>query len=528
MTATFWERNERELISRLDLRPATTGPEMVSNQCRFHGSGKNQHFAVNPAKGEFHCVQCDASGPVEGLAPDLVLAERGLTEATIRYFGIDVDAVPNAIRFPVKHEDITRDRCKAVPNAKGPKTWWAPGGDQAPPLYNGDAITGTEAWIVEGEPDVWIMHQAGITNVVSSTHGAGTFKPEAIDFLARKGVTTVWIVYEWDGSGRMGARKLARQLTAKRMTVNVVQLPASVGEGGDVTDLYAAAGCDDSKFKAQLKALPSQASSAPVSATSRPGAPTRIADLWKPFVDDGRLRVLDPEYERRWPERYTRAAAAVTDAPPDYHRAIALVILATVIGPFHALEPITGSPRGLRANLFMVLLGPSSRYRKSTALNIGKQVIAAIDRGAMLPGDFSPQALVARLSPRDGRGAVLVLPELMGLMKQTRSQMGFHANTQELLMELHDGDPQAMARRGKGASVQVDDPHLSFLAATTPTAFGLFGRSADLDIGLFARMQIVAPTKRPDRMAIAHLTGRERNALREVTRSLRSRRHSLL
>ena len=513
MTATFWERNERELIKRFDFRPASGGREMVSNECPFHGAGNNPHLAVNPDKGVFHCVQCEVSGPVEGLALDLVLAERGLTEATIAHFGIEVDAEINAVRYPVKHEGIAKDRFKAVPNAKGSKTWWPRDGKKTPPLYNGASISGPEVWIVEGEPDVWIMHQAGLTNVVSSTHGAGTFKREAIEFLVRRGVNTARIVYDRDDEGRNGARKLAVRLAAKGIVATVVEVTESLGDGGDVTDLYLSVGGDDAAFRAALKALAEEARKRAVAARTAPakvGGPTAA---WRPLVSDDILKRIDPSAADREIERFVADAAVATDASLDYLRASYLSALSTILGPHHRLLPRVGAPGGVHISLFVLLMGISTYSRKSTAMRFARELVQASDAGAVLANNFSPEALLADVAERDGQGCIAFLDEFVGLVKQTHRRSGFQAHAPETLMQLGDGGPQSVSRRDGKPRLEIHDPFLNILAATTPAALEDAGRVEDILMGFLPRFWIVASGKRRPRLPIRDLTADETKRL---------------
>jgi hypothetical protein len=83
--------------------------------------------------------------------------------------------------------------------------------------------------ICEGEFDRLMLESRGFA-AVTSTGGAATFRPEWVE--AFSDIPTIYMCFDNDAAGRAGAERVAQLIPRAR----IVQLPAEVGESGDVTD----------------------------------------------------------------------------------------------------------------------------------------------------------------------------------------------------------------------------------------------------------------------------------------------------
>jgi hypothetical protein len=100
-------------------------------------------------------------------------------------------------------------------------------------LFNADVLAGEGAeqiYMAEGELDTLTLWSQGITNVVGVTIGARSFPPEWVDQL--KDLKKIFICYDPDEAGQIGAREVARRLRFGRC-FNIV-LPA----GQDVNEFF--------------------------------------------------------------------------------------------------------------------------------------------------------------------------------------------------------------------------------------------------------------------------------------------------
>jgi len=208
------------------------------------------------------------------VAPFALLAARGIAPATLAAFGLVATAHYGpanrpAVRYPVRLPDGTAvgRRVKYMDGYK-PKAGWIcpPGqhtaGDLAPAtLYGADLLPRrlTSLFLAEGEPDVWLLHSLGLP-AASLLRGAGAGVPDHARYaLAQLAPARVYIVYDHDadGTGQRGAWHVADDLRGVVGEILPLALPAALGDGGDVTDLYARCGQERARFVAALAGLPS-------------------------------------------------------------------------------------------------------------------------------------------------------------------------------------------------------------------------------------------------------------------------------
>ncbi len=129
----------------------------------------------------------------------------------------------------------------------------------------------SELIICEGEFDRLVLETHGFP-AVTSTAGAAVFRPDwAPEF---QGIREIYICYDRDEAGRLGALRVARLLPHAKL----VQLPEEVGNGGDVTDFFVRLHHTREDFLELLKtAQPAQAADLVVP-DRRPAEPKDVGD----------------------------------------------------------------------------------------------------------------------------------------------------------------------------------------------------------------------------------------------------------
>ena len=241
-----------------------------------------------------------------------------------------------ALRFPTRSGI---DRFKALDGRK-PKAGWARAGGAAHwyglplALERGgrDRLS-----LVNGEPSVWAAAQAGVPAVCLAA-GEGTAPgPDLVAELVAAGVQRVAVVYDLDAPGRKGARASAEALRAGGLDAVALELPATLGPGGDVDDLHRRVG--DDGLAAALDALPELAAE---DATAAPTVEAVEPDLGvmggyrRPAVPFP-LDLLGP----RW-ERWCTGAAEGAGAPVDYTACALLAVAAGTVGNAVKVSPWPG------------------------------------------------------------------------------------------------------------------------------------------------------------------------------------------
>ncbi len=516
----WWLEHKIRIVDELSLRGPING-EWIGQECPDCGYLRHDILYVDDAKGVFHCKHCGQGGPVSWLVPDLVLEVRGLTSETIEHFEIEYDADRHGHAIPVGQGKQRRTKFKALPGGTGNAYFWDKKTGNTPRLYNAHDLVGDSVCIVEGEPDVWIMHQAGFKNVVSLTADATAVSKEALRTLRDAGVTRAFITYDLDEAGDDGSRKLAYALVDIGVEAFILNLPESLGDGGDITDLYVSLGCSDAKFQKKIKQLVRKAVRRSLSPQPKKIAARSPKSRPKPFIDDKELSRIDPNWRRRLIEKFVDGSGKYTDAPHDFHRGVGFFLLSAIYADSRFLAPMTGSVlgAGTAPNLYVMLAGTSTLSRKTTCLKAARTALRKIRPEGIVPSDFSPEALIEEVAHRDGNVTLLIKDELSGLLKQTKRKSGYHAQTPELLMQLYDGTPVGMTRRTVPKVTTADRPRVSILSATTPTALTSSAQQDDLDTGFIARFLIVTPSTRPGRLSLRHLTSEEVAAVEKGNRA---------
>lgn len=157
-------------------------------------------------------------------------------------------------------------------------------------------------------------------------------------------------------------------------------------------------------------------------------------------------------------ESYVRFGMELTDAPAEFHLAVGLSTLAAVAG-----NKIYTNAWGTNIfpNLWIVILAPSGFYRKSTAISIGLKALRGSCQDAVLPDDFTREKLVECLMKQPyGIIPVYEFGELLA-----RLGRDYNAGLKEFLTAIFDGNPYKRAT--KRETIEIDDPALSILAAST-------------------------------------------------------------
>jgi len=145
-----------------------------------------------------------------------------------------------------------------------------------------------------------------------------------------------------------------------------------------------------------------------------------------------------------------------TTSPLCYHLATGLSILATTC-PLNYGANYAGR---LRANLYSLLVGRSGEDQKSTAVNIGRDVLFAA--APSLIGDFpgSQEGLIDSLSRNPSQ--MIPMSEFGRFLAS--AQRGYFEPVKTLLTDLWDALPIQRAK-ANGRVIRVDDPRLTVLAA---------------------------------------------------------------
>lgn len=156
---------------------------------------------------------------------------------------------------------------------------------------------------------------------------------------------------------------------------------------------------------------------------------------------------------------YVAWATSKTDAAEEYHVASACMILSTVFSDFGHAVPKFGR---LPLNLWFMVLGETTRSRKSTTRALGLSFIKALaDEDCYLydlGSDATPEALDNELLKRPHRSALLHRDEAQGWI-QEMDKKAYMAGAKQKMTELYDGHVSGKLRatgdQNRRASVDI-------------------------------------------------------------------------
>lgn len=254
-------------------------------------------------------------------------------------------------------------------------------------------------------------------------------------------------------------------------------------------------------------------------------APTvaQIAIVEKPQLrpklpDFARLtgdQVREAEHGRVWLNRYLDWAVESSPLTPRlFHEAMGLWLLATASTRRMCVR-IGGET--IFPNLYVLIVGRTTIYRKSTAMNLAKSILQKANLSPiLLPADMTPEALFDELAGVKPSNYEQLAPEAQERWKLSRRIAAqrsffkdevstFFANMrkdymqgfEEFWTQGYDAAPGNWDRRLKSSGVvSIKDPCLSFLGATTPGMYGKYVGTEFYESGLLPRFAIITPEGR--------------------------------
>jgi hypothetical protein len=235
---------------------------------------------------------------------------------------------------------------------------------------------------------------------------------------------------------------------------------------------------------------------------------------WEPrfLMDAGEVataRALDS-----LPRRYLAYASQRTDAPLEFLEASAYAGLSVVVGRKAQLILATGP---VIPTLWVMLVADSTRYRKSTTIDLIGDVLQRAGLDVFAPDDFSPQRLINLMAERSGKATLFRRDEFGGFYEGL-NKLEHQAGGKQVLINFHDGhdyrkelvgQKQVDKRTGgvtrKAEVIEVKDPFLSILAGTQRDLFLSQAQPSDIYSGFLARWVYIVPEGLPTRKDVEEL-----------------------
>ena len=189
--------------------------------------------------------------------------------------------------------------------------------------------------------------------------------------------------------------------------------------------------------------------------------------------------------------KYYDYAAPLTEAPEIYHLFVGFALMAAACSrrvylPFGAQK--------IFPNLWIILIAPSSRFKKSTALSIGSRIINASSLDVTYPNEFSREAMMGILENRPQ--GLFIWSELGGVLRNFDTS--YMRGTKEMLTEMFDCPPE-YKRVLQNKEIVIKDPCISIMSASTVEWLNGAIKEHDVMGGFLPRFVFV-PADRPSKL----------------------------
>ncbi len=177
----------------------------------------------------------------------------------------------------------------------------------------------------------------------------------------------------------------------------------------------------------------------------------------------------------------------ITDAPDIYLEASALAILSTIVnrGVF-----VRFGHRRLYPQMYLILVGKSSLFRKSTCLDLASKFVTAVKPEMILEQAFSSEYFIQSVAEKK-RGVIFV-DEFITLLDVLKRE--YSSEVKRLIVELFDREmPWSRGTLGGGQTI-ISDPFLNIISATTPSWLQEAISEGDIKGGMIPRFVMVLAT----------------------------------
>lgn len=462
----LWDKKEKEVIK---VKAEKVGGEWKAI-CPKHDD-KNPSLSINEEKQVYHCFGCGFSGQLYKKQRIVALYDHYDEDGNFVYQIVRYD--PKGFTYRVKGEDGNW-----VYNAKDIKKilYCLPELIEAP--KNKPII------FVEGGKDVDNVRDLGFE---STTYFLvkGEWPEEFNKYFADR---IVILCPDNDETGRQYSYNIGKSITSVAKEVKWLELPG-LGEKEDISDWIARGGTAE-----ELQKLIDTA----------PEFSEVLAEFNKPLESDE--GIAQPVFEKNKfevtipdgdiIELYLDYVSPTIDCPDIYNRASAILLIATLLARRVYFKFGT---QKVYINIWAVIVAPSTTYRKSTSINIAKNIIRTFYQDYLFPEEFSQEALMEYFKNSGSKG-ILVWSEFGAFL--AASQKSYMAGIKEFLSDLYDC-PDFKKRILKKDTYTIEEPYINILTATTLEWFLRSIGESDIMGGFLARFIFIVATKKEKKPLIA-------------------------
>jgi len=471
-----------DYIRQRTSQPAGGGDMLL---CPFHEE-KTPSFHVFKGRDSIWHYQ-DFHDQAKGTIVDLVVKLDGLDDnAACKKLLEEFPGQRPAAKAPeIEREHIYRDRDGAGVHKKvkhGPGSWkilhaekegWLPGkGDREFIPYNLDKFKNhTEIVVCEGEKDADLVTSLGVL-ATSAPTGKGNWPDEITPHFKQ----FKRVVFLYDVGNDEYVKKHAAKLHAAfpETEIAIAKLPSEKTEF-DISDYLCQSTLELPANKKKALELIIQESKV-LHGKPAPEAQEETKERAKPAPDM-------PELSNSFLNRYVSHLSKITDASPVFLLFSGIALLSGILNKFYFMYP-----RRTNLNLYILLLAPSTYYRKSTTTDVVADYINAVNPSLMLPESFTPEALyeILKKYPR----GLIIWRELIQV-KEFQLGAEYNKGLASFLVDVYDYKKEHKRWTVHTGEIIVENPIVSILSAGIASWFVQSLQQKDFQGGIWTRFLFV-------------------------------------
>src|SRR3954464_6142227 len=197
-------------------------------------------------------------------------------------------------------------------------------------------------------------------------------------------------------------------------------------------------------------------------------------------------------------QHYAEVYGPTTDAPQQFHTFVCLATIAAAVGRNVWIQD---GAQPLFLNLFVLLLAPSSLYRKSTCVGHGTELVRTLEDPApdggrlgriLYPQQFTPESFLEILQTQPT--GLIAIDEFRSFLDGMRRD--YNLGMRELFMTLYDC--RSLHRKIRSAEFRVEQPCVSMLSACATAWFTEATKQGEIRSGFYPRL-VMVPAWKKDR-----------------------------
>jgi len=181
--------------------------------------------------------------------------------------------------------------------------------------------------------------------------------------------------------------------------------------------------------------------------------------------------------------KYVEYASSITDSPLPFHQFVGIATWGAILGRSRYIQ--FGDSQ-IFPNFWIMILAPSSFFRKSTALAISSKSLFNTHPQLVYPTEFSHEKILEVI--QDNPTGVFYYYEFKTLMGMLSRE--YMMGTKAFLTEIFD-NPDTYSRQTKTGSVTIERPCVNIITATTADWFVNSIKSSDAEGGFLSRFIFV-------------------------------------